>query len=231
MNLSAIVYKPNRQHIPAFPAQPIAVRVAQADAKAHPRLSGITHRGTRGASRRQSNIRLSGITGPNGSGPSANRFISKRARARSAGARLKPARPKTPPAKHHPNQPAPNRRRQNAAHTHKTAPRIRRPKHPRQKAPKIKWGPDQTRTPLALFRAMPLNCGFYSQPRQCFRGNGLCSPSTFSINLEIVSRRSRPLLAVEKSVFAAQAREIAGLARDHSVTAFFRAEPAVSLTP
>ena len=153
MNLSAIVYKPNRQHIPAFPAQPIAVRVAQAGVKAHPRLSGTTHRGRRGASRRQSNIRLSGITGPNGSGPSANRFISKRARARSAGARLKPTGPKTPPAKHHPNQPAPRRRRQNAAQIHKTAPRIRRPKHPRQKAPKIKMGSGPDPDPIGSFQS------------------------------------------------------------------------------
>ena len=149
---------------------PTAVRVAQAGVKAHPRLSGKT--------------------GPNGSGTAANRSTSKRDRARSS--QTHRTAHKTPP----PNQPdprrrrqstaqtsqTPNRRRQNAAHTHKTAPRIRRPKHPRQKAPKIKWGPDQTRTPLALFRAMPLNCGFYSQPRQCFRGDGLCSTSAFSID-------------------------------------------------
>ena len=103
MNLSATVYKPNRQHNPPRYAW---------------RKPASKH------------IRLSGTTGPNGSGPSANRFISKRARARSAGALPKPARPQTPSAKHCPNQPAPRRRQQSTAQTHKIAPRIRRPKHP-----------------------------------------------------------------------------------------------------
>ena len=153
MNLSATAPKLNRQRIPASPPHP--------------------HRSTRGTSRRQStsppfrhnpsryawrkpaskHIQLSGTTGPNGSGPPANRFISKRARARGAGARLKPARPKTPPAKHHPNQPAPRRRRQNAAQIHKTAPRIRRPKHPRQKAPKIKMGSGPDPDPIGSFQS------------------------------------------------------------------------------
>ena len=153
MNLSATVYKPNRQHIPTSPTQPTAVRVAQANAKAHPAFPTQPHCATRGASRRQSNIRLSGTTGPNGSGPSANRFISKRARARGAGARLKPARPKTPPAKHHPNQPAPRRRRQNAAQIHKTAPRIRRPKPTDKKAPKIKMGSGPDPDPIGSFQS------------------------------------------------------------------------------
>ena len=140
MNLSATVYKPNRQHNPPRYAW---------------RKPASKH------------IRLSGTTGPNGSGPSANRFISKRARARSAGALPKPARPKTPSAKHYPNQPDPRRRRQkhrpnqpaprrrlqNAAQTRKTAPRIRRPKHPRQKAPKIKMGSGPDPDPIGSFQS------------------------------------------------------------------------------
>lgn len=135
MNLSATVYKPNRQHNPPRYAW---------------RKPASKH------------IRLSGTTGPNGSDPSANRFISKRARARSARstaqtsrpqdaaqtnqpqdaagkASPKPASPETPPAK----------RRSNP----QDRPMNPQPQAHRQKAPKIKMGSGPDPDPIGSFQS------------------------------------------------------------------------------
>ena len=153
MNLSATASKPNRQHIPAFPAQPIAVRVAQADAKAHPRLSGITHRATRGASRRQSTpptLRHNRPQRLRPVGKPIHKQTSPRPKRRSTAqtsqtqdavgkASPKPTSPKTPSAK----------RRSNPQDRPTNPP----PQAHRQKAPKIKMGSGPDPDPIGSFQS------------------------------------------------------------------------------
>ena len=222
----------------------------QTKSPAHPCLSGTPHRGTRGASRRQSTSPSLQHNRPNGSGPSANRSISKRARAQSAGASPKPASPKSPAAKRRPNQPAPNRRRQNAAQTSQpqitsgkmppkpaspkspaakrrsnpeTAPRIRRPKRlpitsPDKQPPDNKQARTTSSPPPT--KGAPNKNGARTRPGPHWLFSEQCRSiaafihshvnvfvATASVRrrhsrstLEIVGRRSRPLLAVEKLV-------------------------------
>ena len=166
MNLSATVYKPNRQHIPTSPTQPSAVRVAQADAKAHPafptQLTAV--RVAQACVKAHSTLRHNRPQRLRPVGKPIHKQTSPRPKRRSTAqtsqtpdaagkAPPKPARPQTPPAKHRPNQPDLRRRRQNAAQTRKTAPRIRRPKHPRQKAPKIKMGSGPDPDPIGSFQS------------------------------------------------------------------------------
>lgn len=152
MNLSAIVYKPNRQHIPASPTQPSAVRVAQADAKAHPafptQLTAV--RVAQACVKAHSTLRHNRPQRLRPVGKPIHKQTSPHPKRRSTAqtsqtpdavgkALPKPARPQTPPAKHRPN---PQDRPTNPP-----------PQAPRQKAPKVKMGSGPDPDPIGSFQS------------------------------------------------------------------------------
>lgn len=126
MNLSATVYKPNRQYIPASPTHPIAVRVAQADAKAHPTspTQPIAVRVAQAGVKAHPTLRHNR--------PQRLRPVGKPIHKQTS------SRPKRP--KHCPNQPAPRRRGQNTAQTSRSPDAAGRalPKPARPQTPSAK---------------------------------------------------------------------------------------------
>lgn len=152
MNLSAIVYKPNRQHIPAFPAQPIAVRVAQAGVKAHPTLrhNPTALRVAQADVKAHPTLRHNRPQRLRPVGKPIHKQTSPRPKRRSTAqtsqtqdgagkASPKPAGPKTPSAK----------RRSNPQDRPTNPP----PQAHRQKAPKIKMGSGPDPDPIGSFQS------------------------------------------------------------------------------